>query len=54
MTEICQKDDKMDVKKCNLPTENGDKTKINIPPNRRNSRSHSAKQRGVRKKAELR
>ena len=29
MTEICQKDDKMDVKKFNLPTENGDKTKIN-------------------------
>ena len=30
MTEICQKDDKIDVKKCNLPAKNGDKTRINI------------------------
>ena len=34
------KDDKMDVNKCNLLAKNGDKTKINLPPNRRNARSH--------------
>ena len=30
MTKICQKYDKMEVKKCNLPAENGDKTNINM------------------------
>ena len=37
---IYQKYDKMDDKKSNLSAENGDKIEINIPPNRRNARSH--------------
>ena len=29
MKERCQKDEKIDVKKCKLPAENGDKTRVN-------------------------
>ena len=29
MKTICQEDDKINLKKCNLPAQNGDKTRIN-------------------------